>query len=109
MFDPQAECPECGARLGMSRDCPKCGWTPGPPPRITTKAPDWTPPPFTPPSPEEAAAVRQLIAETSAKLGAAAPKARPRAIEQVKRCANCVNGKFKHLGLTFCATCYGKL
>ena len=92
-------------------DCRSCGWklTPARVEPGRKLVPEWTPPPYTPPSPEEAAAVRALIAETSAKLGATPPLARPRAIEQVKRCANCVNGKFKHLGLTFCATCYGKL
>lgn len=111
MLDPQAECPDCGARLGGSMDCRSCGWKPTPPrvEPVRKAVPEWTPPPFTPPSPEEAAAVRKLIAETSAKLGAAAPQARPRAIETVKRCPNCVNGKFKHLGVVFCLECYRRL
>jgi hypothetical protein len=44
MLDPQAECPDCGSRLGSHIDCPKCGWRPAPVPVARPVTPEFVPP-----------------------------------------------------------------
>ena len=107
MLDPQAECPECGTKLGSREDCRECGWKPGR--RIISQGVEWTPPAFTPPSEEEHAEVLRLIAETSAKLGVARVDRPVKRFEATPRCPACDQGKFLHAGVRYCAACYRKL
>ena len=107
MLDPQAECPECGGKLGRHPDCRNCGWKPGPVRAFA--AHDWTAPKFTPPTPEEHEAILRLIAETSAKLGAAKVERPTKRYQATQRCPACDMGKFVHGGVRYCAACYGRL
>ena len=56
MLDPQAECPECGTKLGANRGCRECGWAPGRRATVSgppSYVPPWKRPGFTPSSPED--------------------------------------------------------
>ena len=112
MFDPQAECPQCNARLGSRKDCGECGWRPGPPAvRPVDKTPAWTPPADPEPLTEEQrAALRQALDGLYAKFGVPVEKLRKFTLAGVAtRCSQCANGKFVHGGVRYCAACYGKL
>jgi hypothetical protein len=77
--------------------------------RVKAKQPEWQPPAFTPPTPEEHEAILRLIAETSAKLGAAKVERAAKRYQATQRCPACDMGKFVHGGVRYCAACYGRL
>ncbi len=100
-------CPECDAWMNAEK-CRGCGWTK--PTQVIRQGAVWeAPPPLPPPTPEELAEVKRLIAETSAMLGVAQAE-RPAKLYQTKlRCSACEVGRFVHAGVRYCGPCYGKL
>lgn len=108
MLDPQAECPDCGGKLGARNDCRSCGWKPAP---SSQRPAPWTKPADPEPlTEEESAALKATLANLYAKFGAPVEKLRKTTLaEMVKRCPACANGKLVHGGVRYCAACYAKL
>lgn len=104
------ECPECDTRLGATGGCRKCGWMPTPEKRdnvlpMYREVPDRSQQ-IREPMTEE---IKAMLGRLKASFEVVAPAVRAKAVETFKRCPECANGKFVHLGVRFCGACYRRL
>ena len=103
-------CPECDSYLRGDK-CKACGWAPKAAP---SALPNWEPPDsvrnWTPPTPEEQATIRELIAQTAARIGyqAVPVRANPK-FAGPERCRACELGNFSHGGVRYCLAHYRRL
>ncbi len=103
-------CPDCDRDIHHGDKCRGCGWTR----KASTQTPNWEPPApmreWTPPSPEEDAEIKRLIADVAAKIGGTGVSKRgAKTYQGPERCKACDLGHFSHGGIRYCLTHYGAL
>lgn len=112
MFDPGAECPECGGRLLKDGSCRYCNWKPEPEP-VKAERPNYGiyrefPERIRPERIELTPEIKAILDGLRAKLGRQLNPGHS-AQPLLGRCSACETGTLVHQGMRFCLACYAAL